>query len=174
MIALLAFLGALVALVVVAAVVNRMRGIRAQYVEDWQPAAGDDRLLDDPGADFYVVPKLGQAKVMTFARQGRAHAVLSDTRIVIGQRALLSRRHMITHILLLKPDAADAGELDRMTGGQYTKGYVVMETSRDRMTVEADGAKTYLRIVPAPTASATNVSHCRLYSRMAALFLESA
>jgi hypothetical protein len=174
MTALLAFIGALVAIVGVAVVVNRTRGVRAQYLDAWTPAPSEDRLLDDPAADFYVVPRLGRAKVMTFARRRRTHAVLTDTRIVIASRALPSKRHMITHMLLLTAGDADGAELDRLTGGQFTKGYVVMAARPERMTVEADGSKAYLRIVPEPTASSTNVDHCRLYSDMAGLYLEHA
>jgi hypothetical protein len=175
MVALLAFIGALAAIVVGAVVVNRVRGVRAQYLDAWTPDPGEERLLEDPGADFSVVPRLGQAKVMTFARRRRTHAVLTATRLVIAQRALMSRRYMITHVLLLHAgsgeDGAEAAELEHRTGGQFTRGYVVMSTTPDRITVEADGAKAYLRIVPEPTPSATNVEHCRLYSDMAALFL---
>ena len=175
MAALLIFVGALVVIVGGAIVVNRVRGVRAHYIEDWSPEPGEERLLDDPRADFYVVPRLGQAKVMTFARLRRTHAVLTDTRLVIAQKAAMSRRHMITHMLLLHGDGgAEAAELARMTGGQFTKGYIVMSARQEHMTVEADGEKRYLRIVPEPTASATNVEHCRLYSDMAALFLEQA
>lgn len=177
-IALLAFIGALAAIVVGAVVVNRVRGVRAQYLDAWTPDPGEERLLEDPGADFSLIPRLGQARVMTFARRRRTHAVLTATRLVIAQRALMSRRYMITHVLLLHAGSGDAGaeaeaeaaELEHRTGGQFTRGYVVMSTSPDRITVEADGAKAYLRIVPEPTASATNVEHCRLYSDMAALF----
>src|SRR5262245_1120605 len=148
--ALLVFIGALVVIVVGAVVVNRVRGVRAHYIEDWAPEPGEDRLLDDPRADFYVVPSLGQAKVMTFARRRRTPPWLPRARISIARTALLSRRHMITHVLLLRDDAPDVAQLGRMTGGQYTTGYVVMSARPEHMTVEADGAKAYLRIVPEP------------------------
>ena len=38
---------------------------------------------------------------MSFARLRRTHAVLTNTRIVIATRALLSRRYMITHMVHL-------------------------------------------------------------------------
>ncbi len=172
---LLIFVGALVVIVGGAIVVNRVRGVSAHYLDAWSPEPGEERLIEDPAADFYVVPRLGQAKVMTFARLRRTHAVLTDARLVIAQKAAMSRRYMITHVLLLHGDGgAEAAELAKMTGGQFTKGYMVMSALPEHMTVDADGDKTYLRIVPEPTASATNVEHCRLYSDMAALFLEHA
>jgi hypothetical protein len=173
--ALLAFAGALAAIVIGAVVVNRVRGVRAHYLDAWSPEPGEERLLEDPRADFYVVPRLGQAKVMSFARRRRTHVVLTGARLVIAQKAAMSRRYMITHVLMLHDDGgAEAAELERMTAGQFTRGYIVMSARREHMTVEADGGKRYLRIVPEPTPSATNVEHCRLYSDMAPLLLERA
>ena len=170
MIAVLAFVGALVAIVLVAVVVNRVRGGRAHYLDAWSPDAGERRLLEDPAADFYVVTRLGQAKVMSFARLRRTHAVLTDRRFVIATRALMSRRYMITHIVQLDRDADPPAELGQLSGGLYSTGYIVMSARPSDMTVEDAGGKTYLRIVPQPTASATNVEHCRLYSDDAAGF----
>ncbi len=171
--AILAFLGALVAIVLVAIVVNRVRGGRAHYLDAWTPEPGERRLLDDPAADFYVVARTGQARKMSFARLHRTHAVLTDTRIVIATRALLSKRYMITHIVHLGGDDAPA-ELGQLSGGLYTTGYTVLSALPSAMTVEEDGAKRYLRIVPEPTASGTNIEHCRLYSDDAAGFLAAA
>ncbi len=49
-----------------------------------------------------------------------------------------------------------------------------MSAQQEHMRVEADGGKRHLRIVPEPTAGATNVEHCRLDGDMVALFLERA
>jgi hypothetical protein len=171
--AVLAFAGVLVAIVVVAIVVNRIRGGRAHYLDAWAPGPGERRLLEDPAADFYVVPRLGQARRMSFARLHRSHAVLTDARIVIATRALLSKRYMITHMVHLGGEEAPP-ELDTLSGGLYTTGYAVLCALPSAMTVEGDGAKRYLRIVPEPTASGTNIEHCRLYSDDAAGFLAAA
>lgn len=172
MTALLAFAGALVAIAVLAIVVNRVRGGRAHYLDAWAPEAGERVLLEDRAADFYVVPRLGQARKMSFARLHRTHAVLTDTRIVIATRALLSRRYMITHMVHLGGDPAPA-ELGRMSGGLYSTGYAVVSARPSEMTLE-DGAKPYLRIVPEQTASGAMIEHCRLYSDDAAGFLAAA
>ncbi|MFN8224623.1 MAG: hypothetical protein U0R50_15400 [Gaiellales bacterium] len=167
MLSLLIFLGALVAIAAVAIIVNRVKGVRAQYLEAWSPAPGERRVFDDPTADFYVIPSMGQAKVMSFARRRRTHAVLTDARLLIGTKPLMSRRHMITHVVQLADNDEAQDELDRLTGGQFTKGFVTYAARAERMTVETDGRKTYVRIVPEPTASAFNVEHCRLYTDMA-------
>ncbi len=66
--AVLAFVGALVAIVVIAVVVNRVRGARAHYLDAWTEGPGERRLIEDRAADFAVVSKMGQAKVMSFPR----------------------------------------------------------------------------------------------------------
>ena len=173
MLAVLAFVAVLVAIALIAIVVNRIRGVRARYLDAWTPDPGERRLLEDPAADFYVVPRLGQAKVMSFARLRRTHAVLTTTRIVIATRALFSKRYMITHVVLLGGGDGDGpAELGHMSGGLFSTGYSVLSAIPSDMTVEDAGDKPYLRIVPAPTASATNVEHCRLYSDDAAGFLD--
>lgn len=174
MVALLAFIGALAAIVLFAVVVNRVRGGRAHYLDGWSPDPGERRLLEDRRADFYVVPRLGQAKVMSFARMHRSRAVLTDRRLVVATRALLSRRYMITHMVYLDGAADPPAELGQLSGGLYSVGYSVMAADPAEMTVAQDGAKAYLRIVPRPTASGTNVEHCRLYSDEAAAFRDAA
>ena len=174
MTAFLIFLGALVAIVLVAIVVNRIRGGRAHYLDAWTPEPGERRLLDDPRADFYVVPRLGQARKMSFARLHRSHAVLTDVRIVVATRALLSRRYMITHVVHLAGDATGPAELRQMSGGLYSTGYIVIAARPSEMTVEGDGGKPYLRIVPEQTASGAMIEHCRLYSDDAAGFRDAA
>ena len=174
MIAVLAFVGALAAIVLVAVVVNRIRGGRAHYLDAWTPDPGERTLWEDRRADFYVVPRLGQARVMSFARRHRSHAVLTDRRLVVATRALLSRRYMITHMILWEGVPDPPAELGRLSGGLYSVGYIVMAARPETARVEADGARAYLRIVPEPTASGTNVEHCRLYSDDAAGLREAA
>ena len=172
--AVLAFVGVLVAIALVAIVVNRRRGVRAHYLDAWAPGPGERRLLEDPLADFYVVARMGQAKVMSFARLRRTHAVLTNTRIVIATRALLSKRYMITHMVHLGGDDAPPPELDQLSGGLYTTGYSVVAARPSDMTVEDDGGRPYVRIIPESTASGAMIDHCRLYSDDAAGFREAA
>lgn len=174
MLTLLTFLGALAAMAVGAIVVNRIRGVRAHYLDAWTPAPGERRVLEDPAADFYVIPRLGQAKIMTFARRGRTHAVLTDRRIVIGTRVLLKKRWMITHMVHLAGAGTGPEELAHLTGGQFSTGFSAYSARADRMTIEDDHGKAYLHIVPEPTASSANIEHLRLYSDRAAEFARHA
>ena len=163
----LAFAGALAAIVVLGFVVSRVRGGRAHYLDGWSPAPGERTLIEDRAADFYVVPRLGQARRMSFARLHRTHVVMTDVRMIIATRALLSKRYMITHMVHLVGDDAPA-ELGQLSGGLYSTGYTVVSARPSDMTVEDDGGKPYLRIVPEQTASGAMIEHCRLYSDDAA------
>ena len=174
MTAVLAFVGALVAIVVIAVVVNRVRGARAHYLDAWTEGPGERRLIEDRAADFAVVSRMGQAKVMSFPRLRRTHAVMTTARIVVATRALASRRYMITHVVHLGGDEDPPAELGKLDGGLTTTGYVVIAARPSDLTLERDGDKQYLRIVPEPTTSSANIEHCRLYSDDAAGFLDMA
>lgn len=169
---LLIFLGCLAAIALVAVTVNRARGIRATYLDAWTPEPGETVRFDDPRADFHVVPRLGQARVMTFARVHRSRAILTDRRLLVGARPLASRRHMLTHVVLLP--GASSEDLARLTGGQFRTGYVTYAARPEGMTDETDGDKTLVRIVPDSTTSSTNVEHCRLYTDRVEEFLTAA
>lgn len=174
MTAVLAFLGALVAIVVIGFVVSRVRGGRVHYLDAWTPRDGERTLLEDRAADFYAVPRLGQARRMSFARMHRTHAVLTDVRLVVATRALGSKRYVITHMVHLAGEQEGPEELTVLSGGLYTTGYIVISARPEAMTVEGEGDRAYLRIVPDQTASGAMIEHCRLYSAAAALFLEAA
>lgn len=158
----MAGLYAVVAFVLVVAIgtwLSRRRGARSHYLDEWTRGEGEHRLLD-PAADFYVVTRLGQAKVMTFVRRRRASVLITDRTLIVGMKAALSKRHVITHMIHLAQSSEP--ELGQLTGGLFSKGYVVLSARRG-ITVEMDGSKPYVRIVPDSTASATNIDHLRLY-----------
>lgn len=172
MTSLLIFLGCLAAIALVAVTVNRARGIRATYLDAWTFEPGEEVRFDDPGTDFHVVARFGQARVMTFPRMRRGRAILTDRRLLIGARPLASRRHMLTHVVLLA--GAVSEDMDRLTGGQFHSGYVTYAARPEGMAAETDGGKAYVRIVPDPTESARPVEHCRLYTDRAAEFVAAA
>ena len=154
---------AFVVVVAPGAVVSRRNGARVHYIDAWTPADGEHRVHEDPAADFYVVPRLGQAKVMSFARRGRTRAVVTDRALVIAMKAAFSKRHIITHVIGLSSDGTADVALGELSGGLFSKGFIVLSAGRVAITAEMDGAKPYVRIVPDSTASATNIEHLRLY-----------
>ena len=150
------------------ALLSRRRGARMHYLDAWAPEPGERRVLDDPAADVYILPRLGQAMKMSFARRRRTTAIVTDRRLVIATRLLLSRRYGITHVVLLGPAEREAAALAELGGGLFSIGYTVLSASAAGITAELDGRKPYVRIVPDPTRSATNIEHLRLYSDDAA------
>ncbi len=107
---------------------------------------------------------MGQAALMSFSRLKRTHAILTNKRLIIGQRVFFGVRHMITHMLYLDGNAAPADELNKLSAGLYSKGYQVWLTPRENFSAAMDSKKPYLKIIPDKTESTINIEHCRLYS----------
>lgn len=167
----LIFLAALAGIVIVAVVVNKIKGAKALYIETGTLVAGEALRFEDKDADFYTVTVLGQAKLMTFGRLARAHALITNQRIIIGQKTLFGGKYMITNMFYYDAASAPAGVLDELMGGQLSLGYLVRLIDRTNSSQEIDGEKRYVKIIPQATASATNVAHCRLYTEHAGAML---
>ncbi len=158
------FFGILVAFVVIAKIVNAIKGVKASYIDSFRPDSEEQTLFEEKEGDFYSVSRLGQAKIMSFARLKRTHAIFTSKRIIIGQKAFLSKKYMITHILYYDTTGHTGRELTEITGGLYSLGYQVFSIFKDQITLEKDGNKSFLKLIPVPTTSATNVEHMRIYS----------
>src|SRR3954471_15383721 len=100
--ALLYFLGALVAIVLVATVVNRVTGTKAVYLETLELTPGERELWRDERADFATLPRLGQAAVMSYPRLRRHTVLWTNRRVLVAQKPLFSSRRMLTHQLLVQ------------------------------------------------------------------------
>jgi len=98
-------LGALLAIVVFAIVINRITGTKAHYLEALQLETGEAELWRDAEADFATVPRLGRAAIMSYPRLRRHTVLWTDRRIVVAQKALGTSKHMITHQIYFAPDA---------------------------------------------------------------------
>ena len=171
---LLIFVGALAAMWLLAVIINKISGAKAHYMDQLVLMPGEIKITEDREADFHVITSLGKAAYMSFARPRRTHVVLTDCRMVIASKVLFGGRYMITHMLYFTRDKAPAVELDKVSGGLYSRGYLIMQTDRSTMTAEMDGTKPFIRIVPVATASATNIEHGRLYSENAENILRAA
>ncbi|AFM12333.1 hypothetical protein [Turneriella parva] len=159
----LIFLCAISAIILGAITINKIKGVKAQYLDAFTAEPGEEVLHREAGADFHMVTRLGRAQVMSFARLRRAELIVTNRRIVIGQKVMFGKRYMITHTIWLEAAANVQTELDKMTGGQYSLGYVNYLVKRSAATAEIDGKKPYVKFVPEPTASATNIEHLRVY-----------
>jgi hypothetical protein len=159
------FLAALVGLVLFAVVVNRLTGTKATYIEDFQLAPGERELWRDARADFARRPRLGQAVVMSYPRLRRHTVLWTNRRVVISQRVLLGKKHMLTHQIVFEPAAsADASKAaSQFAGGFYGRGFETITALGHSFTQVND--KACVRITPTETsASALNLAEAYLFS----------
>jgi len=157
------FLIVVPAFILGAIIFNKIKGVKAHYLDEFKPEPSEEILHREAGADFHMVTKLGRAQVMSFARLRRAELIVTNRRIVVGQKVLFGKRYMITHMFWLDSGSTVQSELDKMTGGQYSLGYVNYLAKRSAVTSEIDGKKPYVKFIPDATASATNIEHLRIY-----------
>jgi hypothetical protein len=164
----LLFLGALVAIVAVAFTVNKIRGVRAHYIEDWAPEEGEHILFRDMEADTYIV-LVNRALFVSYARPRRGAVIVTDKRIVAATKALFVRKKMILYMLYGGSEPGPYSEM--IDGGLFTCGYqnfVYLPDSIERVT---DEKKPYVVLKPSPSArSSINVDEIRIYTDNAALF----
>jgi len=165
---LLIFLGLLAFMVVLAVAVNRLRGIRAHYLDDWQPEAGERILFRDDEADTFVMP-VNRARYGSYARLRRGTVIVTDRRILAGARILFGRKRMLQYMIY--PGAAPGGWSAKLDGGLFTRGYETLAVMPGIAERVLDEARPYIVLKPAPGArSSTNVDFIRIYTDWAAGF----
>lgn len=167
---LLLLLGACAAIVIGGWIVSKLTGSRAWYIEDWQYDDGEAILWRDDAADVAVIPRLGQAVVMTPARLHRSPVVVTSKRVLIGAKTLTGKQ-MVKYVLY--PGGAPDDQSARIDGGLLTRGYstVVIEREVDRSHLETDARYPYLALTPLEgERSSTNLAEFRIYTDLAASF----
>lgn len=117
------FLGALVAIVVFAMVVNRLTGTKAQYLEALQLQADEQEWWRDAEADFATMPRTGRAALVTYPRLRRHTVLWTSRRVLIAQKTLGSAKHMITHQIHFVRDSEAPAAADDAFGGFYGHGF---------------------------------------------------
>lgn len=161
---LMIFFGIIAGSILGAMFINKIKGVKAHYLDEFKPEPGEEVRHREAGADFHMVTNLGRAMVMSFARMRRAEVIVTNQRFVIGQKVFLGKRYMITHVIKLDSAAGDSAEVDKLTGGLYAKGYVIYLALRKNVSTELDGKKPFIKFIPEATGSATNIEHLRLYT----------
>ena len=117
---LLIFAAALVGIVVVAIVVNRITGTRASYIDALRLHPGENEIWRDTEADVARVPRAARPLILSFPRLRRHTVVWTERRIVIAQRALFSQKRMITHEVHFQ---GQAGNEARAASGEALGGF---------------------------------------------------
>lgn len=130
----LIFVAALLAIVLLAMAVNRATGTKTQLLQALQLEPGETELWRDSKADFATRPRQGGAAVQSFARMRRHTVIWTDRRILVAQRLLFSKAHLITHQIVWVHDAdsaeTEAAKAARSTaGGFYGRGFVTIAAS---------------------------------------------
>lgn len=146
------FVGALLAIVVFAAITNRLTGTKAHYLETLQLESGETELWRDAKADFATVPRTGRAAIMSYPRLHRHTVLWTDRRIVVAQRPLGSARHMITHQIYFAPDAGAQTAANEAFGGFYGRGFETIVASAS--SLEQVNDKDCARIKPTAACGA--------------------
>ena len=168
-VAILYFLAALAAIVFIAVIVSSLTGARSQYIEDWKPDAGERILYEDREADIYPVGKLGEATFTTYGRWRRGFVIVTNRRIIAGQRILFGRKSVIQQMLY--PEAVRAPGSEKIGGGLLTRGYQTLLLEPGGIERRTDGKKPFVLLTPSPAAASSfNLAALRIYTDRAALF----
>ena len=170
MTAVLLFVAALVAIVIVGWVVSKAKGSKAFFIETWQFDDGEAIVWRDDAADVAVIPKLGQAASMTPARLHRWPVVVTSSRVLIGNKTLTGKG-MVKYVLY--PAVAPDGQSKHLDGGLLSRGYstVVIGPEVDREHLGEGERHPYVSLTPLDgERSSTNISHFRIYTELGETF----
>ncbi len=164
----LMFFAALLALVAIAMVVNRLTGTKANYPDALKFEPGETEWWRDEGADFFLVPRLAAALIMSYLRVRRHTVVWTDRRIIVSCKALFSTRRMITHQIYFV-DMPGAGGTDasatarEYSGGFYGRGFQTI-VAQSKSFGQVDN-KDCVRINPTEECGATqNIREALIFS----------
>ena len=170
MTALLLFVAACGAIVIVGWIVSKAKGSKAFYIESWHFDEGETIVWRDDAADVVIVPKLGQAVSMTPARLHRWPVVVTSSRVIIGNKTLTGKA-MVKYVLY--PGVAPDGQSRHLDGGLLSRGYstVVVEPEVDRDHLGDDVRHPYISLTPVDgERSSTNISRIRIYTDLGTTF----
>ena len=165
----LIFIGALAAIVALAFTVSRVTGARSHYIEDWKADPGEQVLFEDREADTYLVPALGQAVFTTYGRPRRGFVLVTNRRIIAGQRVLFGKRSVIQYMIY--PERAQVEDSQKLGGGLLHRGFQSLLLKPGAIQRMTDGPKPFVLLTPSPAArSSFNVEAIRIYTDHAARF----
>jgi hypothetical protein len=170
MTAVLLFLAVCVAIVIVGWIVSKVKGSHAYFIDSWQYDDGETILWRDDAADVVIVPKMGQAQSMTPARLHRWPVVVTNSRVIIGNKTLTGKA-MVQYVLY--PNLALDGQSKHLDGGLLSRGYstIVIEPEVERDHLGDDVRHPYVSLTPVSgERSSTNLAHIRIYTDLGATF----
>jgi hypothetical protein len=95
-------------------IVSKVKGSHAFFIQSWQFDDGETILWRDDAADVAVIPKLGEAVSMTPARLHGWPVVVTNSRVIIGNKTLTGKA-MVQYALY--PGVAPDGQSKHLDGG---------------------------------------------------------
>ena len=155
------FLLACAAIALIGWIVSKITGSKAHYIEDWQFSDGENVLWRDEQTDTHLIPKHGQALVMSFARMRRGSVVVTNRRILIGSLPVFGEKHMVQYVLY--PSKAPGSE--KLDGGLLTVGYQTIVFDPSSLEAHPKEAKPYVDLRPVEgERSSTNLERIRIFT----------
>lgn len=159
----LIFLAVCAGIVLVAWIVTKVNGSHAWMLEDWKFNDGETTIWRDDSADVGMIPKAVKAAVTRPPRVHRWSVVVTNQRIITGNKTLRSGKHMVKYVLY--PGAAPGGDSKRLDGRLFTTGYETLVIQPDVMMPHVDQKHPYIELRPAPDeTSSVNLSEVRIYT----------
>jgi hypothetical protein len=155
-------------LIAFAYTVNRIRGVRAHYIDDWRPDEGEHILFRDEKADIFIVG-VNRPRFVSYPRPRRGTVIVTGKRIVAGTRVLFGRKKMLLYMIYRgsAPDGCSA----MLDGGLLTQGYRTLIILPDPLERVTNGKRPYIDLKPSPAArSSINIDFIRIYTDMAESF----
>ena len=165
----LIFLGCLAGIVVFGFLYSKLSGAQVHYLEDWKPEEGERVLFEDRRAYTFLLDDADTPALMILPRPKRGFVLVTDRRILAGQKPLFSRRFLIEYMLY--PAGPQGDQPDASFGGQLKRGYRTLLIEPQRIHRAIGASKPYVDLTPSPaTASAFDVEAVRIYTDKAASF----
>jgi hypothetical protein len=163
MTSLLIFLAVCAGIVLVAWIVTKVNGAHAWMLEDWDFNDGETVLWRDDSADVGMIPRAVQAVVTRPVRVHRWCVVVTNQRIIMGNKTLRSGKHMVKYVLY--PGAAPGGDSKRLDGGLFKTGYETLVIQPGVEMPNQDQRQPYVALQPAPDeTSSVNLAEVRIYT----------
>ncbi|MCE9598887.1 MAG: hypothetical protein K8S54_13050 [Spirochaetia bacterium] len=156
----LIFAVCLLLIVIIAKVVNSVTGTKAHYIEDFVPESGESVRWRDDKADSYLVPVFGRALVNSYARMKRFTVILTNRRIIVGQKALFVSKRMIQFEV-----AFDAQTAKQSPEIFYPRGYLLLQADRSAVDFGTQNDKPCLKLEPvAASRDKNNVASILIFT----------
>jgi hypothetical protein len=144
----LLFIGALAGIVLLAFVVSRITGARPLYLDTWTPDPGERILFDDRKVRIVtvLVPIAGRREQVIIHPRG--FVLVTDRRIVAGQRPLFSKRFLIEYMIYT--GHAPGADVQGFGAGVLSRGYASYVVVPGMIRRVANVESPFVELTPSP------------------------